>query len=313
MHRFPTHGNSWEKNLYAKHKDLMDTVEQRIRNEGPLSSKDFEDPTKKKRGGFWDWKPAKIALDLLWQTGRLAIADRIGFQRVYDLPERVIPSQYLDCHVDQDKVWRYFLERNLDCLVAGAAKDLSNYISFGNFALDLKGNRTKTLEEKLQVLMQDDLVTQVDVPKSKIPYYVLTRNLPFIHEVQDRRSTLDRVWFLNPFDNVLWNRARVQRLFDFEVKLEAYTPPAKRQFGYYVTPILWQHQIIGRLDPKSDRNSNTLIIQNIELTLPRKQQPEVIPYIKQELEQFKEFHAIEKIQINKTTPRNLKAQLYSER
>jgi uncharacterized protein YcaQ len=313
MHRFPTHGNSWEKNLYAKHKDLMDTVEQRIRNEGPLSSKDFEDSSKKKRGGFWDWKPAKVALDLLWQTGRLAVADRIGFQRVYDLPERVIPSQYLDRHVDQDEVWRHFLERNLDCLVAGTAKDLSNYISFGNFALDLKGNRTKTLEEKVHVLLQDDLVTQVDVPQSKFPYYVLTSNLPFIHKIQDRRRISDRVWFLNPFDNVLWNRPRVQRLFDFEVKLEAYTPPAQRQFGYYVTPILWQHQIIGRLDPKADRNSNTLIIQNLELTLPRKQQPTAIPHIKKELERFKQFHTLEEIQITKTKPRILKAQLSSER
>jgi len=309
MHRFPTHGNTWEKNLYAKHKDLMDDVEDRIRNEGPLSSKDFDDPSKKKRGGFWDWKPAKVALDLLWQTGRLAIADRIGFQRVYDLPERVIPSQYLDRHVDPDEVWRHFLERNLDCLVVSTVTDLSNYISFGNFALDIKGNRKKTLEEKLQSFIQDDLVTQVEIPKTKTPYYVLTRNLPFIHKVQDRRSTSDRVWFLNPFDNVLWNRARVQRLFDVEVKLEAYTPPAQRQFGYYVTPILWQHKIIGRLDPKADHTSNTLIIQNIELTLPRKQQPEVIPHIKQELERFKQFHTLEKIQMDKAIPRKLKTQI----
>ncbi|MFX0077885.1 MAG: winged helix-turn-helix domain-containing protein [Candidatus Hermodarchaeota archaeon] len=309
MHRFPTHGNTWEKNLYAKYKELMDVVEHRIRNEGPLSSKDFDDSSKKKRGGFWDWKPAKVALDLLWHTGRLAVIDRIGFQRVYDLPERVIPSKYLDHQVDQDEVWRHFLQRNLDCLIASTAKDLTDYITFRNFALDITGNRTKTLEEKLQILIQDDLVTQVDVPKIKTPYYILTRNLPFIHKIQDRRSTSDRVWFLNPFDNILWNRARVQRLFDFEVKLEAYTPPAQRQFGYYVTPILWQHQIIGRIDPKADRNSNTLIIHNIELTKPRKQQPVIIPHIKQELERFKEFHTLEKIRINKTTPRNLKTQL----
>lgn len=310
MHRFPTHANNWEKSLYAKYKDLMDDVEHRIRNEGPLSSKDFDDPGKKKRSGFWDWKPAKVALDLLWQAGRLAVTNRIGFQRIYDLPERVIPSQYLDRHVDQDEVWRHFLERNLDCLVVGTAKDLTDYITFGNFALDITRNRTKTIEEKLLMLMQEDLVTQVEIHNAKAPYYVLTRNLPFIHNVQDRRSTSDRVWFLNPFDNVLWNRARVQRLFDSEVKLEAYTPPAQRQFGYYVTPILWQHQIIGRLDPKADRNSSTLIIQNLELTLPRNQQPEVIPHIKQELERFKVFHTLGRIQINKTTPRNLKTQLH---
>jgi uncharacterized protein YcaQ len=159
--------------------------------------------------------------------------------------------------------------------------------------------------------MEEDRVIQVEVANAKTPYYVLTRNLPFIQKVQDRRSTSNRVWFLNPFDNVLWNRARVQRLFDFEVKLEAYTPPTQRLFGYYVTPIIWQHQIIGRLDPKADRNSSTLIIHNIELILPRKQQPKVIPHIKQELERFKQFHTLEKIQINKTRPRNLKTQLSS--
>jgi uncharacterized protein YcaQ len=271
MERFPTFCANWEKSQLHKHKDLMNTIEARIRNEGPLSSKDFEDPSGKKRGGFWDWKPAKRALDLLWQTGRLSITERYNFQRIYDLPEHIIPSKYLDEHVDQDQVWRHFMERNLDCLVACTPRDLYKYIAYQNFALDIRRNRTKTMQKHLEILEQEDVVTKIEVLKTKGQYYALTRQLPFLHQVQDRRSSPSRAWCLTPFDNLLWNRQRVKEIFGINLKLEAYTPPQERKFGYYETPILWQHQLIGRIDPKADRATNTLIIQNMEVRLSRTQ------------------------------------------
>jgi len=311
MNRFPLICGSWYKKLLNEHNRLMDSVEARIRNEGALSSRDFEDPSGKKRSGFWDLKPAKIALDLLWQTGRLAITDRQGFQIIYDLPEHVIPSKYLNQQIEEERVWRHFMERNLDCLVIASAKDLVEYITFSNLALETKGNRTKTIESKLRILEGEDVVMQVEAANLKQPHYMLTKNQSFIHRIHDRRYSSTRVWFLNPFDNIVWNRNRVQRLFGVEVKLEAYTPKAQRRFGYYVTPILWKHRIIGRIDPKADRAKSSLILHNVEVNLPRNELSDAIEPINQELERYKEFHGLETIQINNTKPAKLKSQLHA--
>jgi uncharacterized protein YcaQ len=314
MERFSTHCNSWEKNRLHKYHHLLDGVEARIRDEGPLGSKDFQDPSGKKRGGFWDLKPAKVALDLLWQTGRLAIADRQKFQRVYDLTDRVIPSQYLDQQVDQDQVWRHFLERNLDCLVAATPKQLCEYISLGNFALEYGAepkprNRTKIMEQLLDQLAQEDKVTRIEVVEEKQQYYVLTQHLPFLRKVQDRRHTASRLWFLNPFDNLVWDRQRVRDLFGMEVRLEAYTPPANRQFGYYITPTLWQHRLVGRIDPKADRTNGTLILRKVEINIPRNTLSEIIEPLREEVERYMVFHELHQLQVNHTKPAKLKAQL----
>jgi len=311
MERFPTHCNSWEKNLLKKYQHLLDTVEARIRDEGPLGSRDFEDPSGKKRSGFWDWKPAKVALDLLWQMGRLAVRERQNFQRIYDLPERVIPSQYLDQQVDPDDVWRYFLEHNLDCLIAATPKQLVKYISLDNFALDFRAvktprNRTKIMEQLLASFEKEDIVTRVEVSNTKQKYYTLTRNLPFLNEIQDRRYSSSRVWFLNPFDNLIWDRHRVLNVFGMEIRLEAYTPPAKRQFGYYITPILWQHRLIGRLDPKADRVNGTLILRKLEIDLPRKVVRDVFEPLREELTRYMAFHELDKLHIEQTKPKELK-------
>jgi hypothetical protein len=133
--------------------------------------------------------------------------------------------------------------------------------------------------------------------------------LPFLKKVQDRRHSSSRAWFLTPFDNLLWNRRRVEELFEMKIKLEAYSPPAKRQFGYYVTPILWQSQLIGRIDPKADRKTSTLLIRNLEVNLPRKRIPEVIGPIQEELKRFREFHQLEQTRIDRSKPASLKNQL----
>ncbi len=316
MQRDPTTYNSWYQKLYNEHRDLMDVVEARIRNEGPLSSRDFEDPSGKKRGGFWDWKPAKVALDLLWTRGRIAVVERKNFQRLYDLTERAIPSKYLNQEVDRDQVWRFFLERSLECLVTSTPRQLLEYISLRNYALDYGAeqrpkNRTKIMEQLLAQLEQEDVVMRIDVSQSTQQYYILTRRLPFLHQIQDRRYSSSRAWFLNPFDNLVWDRQRVRELFDMEIKLEAYVPPAKRQFGYYITPILWKHNLIGRIDPKADRANKTLILRNVEVTLPRNQLNDAIEAIGEELQRFKDFHNLDQIRIERAKPAKLKNALTS--
>jgi uncharacterized protein YcaQ len=94
-----------------------------------------------------------------------------------------------------------------------------------------------------------------------------------------------------------------------EIRLEAYTPPAKRQFGYYITPILWGHQLIGRLDPKADRAKGILILRNMEINLPKKLISEAIDSIREELERYMVFNGMDMLQIIRVRPAGLKKQL----
>lgn len=308
MERFATHGFKWLRNTIPKYKDLMEAVHQQIKEEGPLTSRDFKDP-KHRSDGWWDWKPAKNALELLWWMGRIVVVDRIGFERCYDVTERAIPSKYLDRTVDVEEVWRYYLQRAIDCLTIATIDDIRDYFGFHTYSLDKKQSEKKTLAEKVEILLEEDTIVNVEVLDESSPHYALRDNLSLIEKTQNRTATLYCAWFLNPFDNIVWNRKRVRRLFDADVKLEAYLPAAKRQFGYYAMPILWNDRIVGRFDPKVDRKSNTLIFANLELTLSKEEKEHALEAIREELTRFMAFHACERLQIERAKPPQLRGSL----
>jgi len=308
MQRFSTHGYKWLRNSIPKYQDLMQKILQRIQEEGPLTSRDFKD-TKHRSGGWWNWKPAKSALSLLWWMGQIVVIDRKGFERVYDITERAIPSKYLDHHVSIEEVWSYFLQRTIDCLVIATINDIKDYFRFQIYALDKKKSEMNTLAEKVEVLLQEDIIKQVEVEGNPRPHYVLCKNLLMIENAQNHTKSPDRAWFLSPFDNIVWDRRRVHRLFDVDVKLEAYHPPSKRQFGYYAMPILWNNCIVGRLDPKVNHKTNTLTLANLELILPKKDRELALEAIRNELVRFMDFHACKRHVLEKVRPAEMKKKL----
>ncbi len=305
MQRFPTHGYNWLRKAMPRYRDLMETIRQRIQNEGPLTSRDFQDPKHHSRG-WWDWKPAKNALELLWWTGQIVVVDRVGFQRVYDVAERGVPSKYLDRHVESEEVWRFYLKRAVDCLAVATISDIQNYFNFHIFALDRRGSRRKALMKKMQILQQEDTVSEVEAEDQSTPHYVLSDNLAFMEDVQNHEASRNQALFLSPFDNLVWDRRRVRRLFGSEVKLEAYIPAARRTFGYFAMPILWKNRIIGRLDPKADRKSSTLTLANLELTVAKKEYKDAVDATRAELAAFKAFHGCEQLKIQRSKPARLK-------
>jgi uncharacterized protein YcaQ len=306
MQRFPTHGYTWLRNSIPKYQNMMEKICQRIRDEGPLTSRDFKDPDHRSRGGWWDWKPAKSALELLWLMGQIVVVDRVGFRRVYDITERAVPGKYLDETVDGEEVWRYFLQRAVDCLAVASIKDVLGYFSFSVYALDKGRSRKGTIEEKVQVLEKEDIIVEIEVEGSKTPHYIFRDNLVLLEKDRKGEPSEDRAWFLSPFDNVVWNRERVRRLFQADVRLEAYVPKAKRSFGYFAMPIIWNNQIIGRLDPKVDRKSHTLTLVNFELTLPKEEEGDTLDAIREELADFMTFHECEQLVIDRCKPARLK-------
>jgi uncharacterized protein YcaQ len=308
MQRFSTHGYKWLRNSIPKYQDLMKRILQRIQEEGPLTSRDFKD-TKHRSGGWWNWKPAKSALSLLWWMGKIVVISRKGFERVFDITERAIPSIYLDQHVSIEEVWRYFLHCAIDCLVIATINDIKDYFRFQIYALNQIESKMKTLSEKVEVLLREDIIKQVEIKDNPRSHYVLCKNLSKIEHAKDSTNPQGRAWFLSPFDNIIWDRKRVHRLFNVSFRLEAYLPPSKRQFGYYAMPILWNNCIIGRLDPKVNHKTNTLTLVNLELTLPKKDRKLALEAIRNELTRFKDFHDCKHHVIKNVRPARMKNML----
>ncbi|MBT5202735.1 MAG: winged helix-turn-helix domain-containing protein [Gammaproteobacteria bacterium] len=248
------------KNGY-RHKRILEIqgykdILSRIKSEGPLQSKDFEPAQGQSRNGWWDWKPAKIALEQLFLAGDLMISERKGFQKVYDLAERVLPAG-IDTRLPTEAERGQFYIRGMLANL-GVAK-LAD-IAYSRAAVKrLSGfNIQSCIAQSLNEMVETGEVAVVHYQQQS--YYCLSRALR-----QPGKSGRKRVIILSPFDNLVINRRRLRELFDFNYLLECYLPSAKRQFGYFTLPMLFGDTFIGRLDAKADRKSSNLCIHNIWL------------------------------------------------
>jgi len=270
---------SWIHNWIEKNRPVLKMVKRRIEKQGALSTSDFESPKDRKRGPWWDWKPAKMALEILFWQGILMVKERRNFQRVYDLTERVLPKG-LDVTKPSDKEEKqFFIRRALQAMGIANEYDIRNYIS------------TKTnLSPYLKSLEKVGEIQQVEIESINTPYY--------INEGCDP-SKDDNVHFLSPFDNLIIIRNRTKTLFDFDYTLECYVPKHKRKYGYFSLPILWQGNLVGLIDPKADRENKTFLIQNLHLHNNRIDIKQFGPAFARALNKFAEFHKCPKIQFNK--------------
>ena len=225
------------------HADLVEPVLERIRAEGPLASRDFEGQG---RGGMWNWKPAKMVLDALWDNGVLAIAGRRGFQRAYDLVERVIPRRWLDAPTpSEDETLR-----TLALLAVGARGALTEAAIREHWRL--KGGKAR-LHHHLLALVDEGRLREVHVDDGGAPVYVLPDT-----ELDGPGAPPVLVC---PFDNLVWDRPLLERLFDFRHVIEVYKREHERAYGYYVLPLLAGDRFLGRADLKADRAEGVLRIR----------------------------------------------------
>jgi hypothetical protein len=236
--------------------ELVQTVLARTREEGPLSSADFPAPEGFKRTGWWNWKPAKMALEVLYSSGELMVAGRKGFQRVYDLPSRVIPEEVVTNDPSPEEWALHVASTSLRGLGTATRKEILDRVrprsSKGAVALALNhlvesGEATSTC---------------VDDTNSKEPGFSWTEALDASLEDSDDNRT---VHILSPFDNLMSQRERVKRLFGFDYKLESYLPADKRRYGYLSLPILWGPDLVGRLTPKIDRKTAALTVSSVDI------------------------------------------------
>ena len=265
--------------------ELVDKVLDRIRNEGPLSSKDFEGP--KRVGGWWNWKPAKLALELLYGAGILLINHRENFQKYYDLAENIVPD-WVDTEPPEDtERVQFFLIKTLGCLGLTKPQEIKNYYHDHSVKLD---RRTNEIQDYLDELVSEDEVIRLEVDWDKDPYYCL----PEDHELSDD-TLLDGVQLVGYFDNFMWIRERISLLFDFEPKLEIYVPKAERVYGYYHFPVLYGDRIVARIEPKMDRSENRLLIRGYWLEDGFESTEEYEDKLWDNLESFASFNGADEI------------------
>lgn len=225
MRSFHDPKGSWYKGWGEKYGSYIDPVLKRICDEGPMAARDFENPFEKTRGTWWDWKPVKAALEMLFWRGELMISERNGFERVYDLTERVLPAG-MDLRIPAaDELGRFIVRRALTALGVVSEKDIREYIRIGDKEL---------ISAVLRQMLNSAEIVRLSIEGHSGTFYALPKVL---EEVSSFRARPPRVRLLSPFDNLVISRSRLKQRFDFDYTLECYTPKHKRNHGYFVLPI----------------------------------------------------------------------------
>jgi hypothetical protein len=242
---------SWQGGGYLSHCDGLMTT---IAEAGALRSRDLDKP-KSGPQEMWQWHDGKAALEYLWRTGQLCIKGREGFQKVYDLAERGIPSEHFDREVDHDEFVDWACHSALQRLGFGTAADIARYWDLVSIA------ETRDWIER-QGLDRVQTVQVVGQQKDSKEFFARADILDLLDELPESPA---RIRALSPFDPVIRNRTRLEWLFGFEYRIEIYVPEEKRRWGYYVFPLLEGDKLIGRIDMRARRKEGILEVKSLWL------------------------------------------------
>jgi uncharacterized protein YcaQ len=246
----------WFKTRLGRNPDrTIARVLARVEREGALRARDFERAAARRSEGWWDWTPEKTALEVLWQSGRLAIAGRDGFDKIYDLVERVLPEAHAApaSHPEEHVDWA--CSSALERLGAATPSEIAAF--WGAVTPAEAAAWCREAPSRHQAVS-----VQLGAAKGapRRPGLALPDWDSRVHRAP---ALPDELRLLAPFDPVLRDRDRLTRLFDFDYRFEAFTPARKRRYGYYVLPILERDRFVGRLDPRHDRARETLVVDGV--------------------------------------------------
>ena len=238
----PSKNNPIRK-LRNRRRYLEDVLEQ-VRSEGALTSGELPPlPGPKRKPGDWHRSLPRWALEYHFARGDLAVSHRLpNFQRVYDLPERIIRSEHLDASIDRHAAEREMLRRAAVALGVATLHDLADYFRMS----------PRHAAPRVEELVEEGALTRVEVENWAQPAYLSAEaRLP---------RTIEGASLHSPFDPIVWYRPRAERLFDFHYRIEIYVPAAKRKWGYYVLPFRLGDRIVARVDLTADRPGGRLLV-----------------------------------------------------
>lgn len=286
-HRFrrsePVMIERWTKWQGEGFRSATEEVLARIRDNGPVMAREMKE-TPQKSTGWWDWHPSKTALEFLWHTGKLAIAGREGFQKVYDLTERVIPAEHHLAEVSEADFIDWACESALERLGFATSGEIAAFYDL-----------ITPEEAKAWVAANRDRLEDVEIGtvdgKSR-----LSHALPgFVAKIDDCPEPPARVRVLSPFDPLIRDRNRCERLFGFRYRIEIFVPEPKREYGYYVFPLMEGDRLIGRIDMKAERKGGTLDVKRLWLEPGIKPSAGRLEKLDAELNRLAKFTGVERV------------------
>lgn len=236
----------------AERPGYLDAVQREITERGPLTVGDLSDPARREKVAtkyaessllWYRWSDGKTVLEGLFEAGRLAVAGRRNFERLYDLPERVIPDRILNAPApSEEEAQRLLVRHAAAALGVATVRDLADY-----FRIPMAATRARIRE-----LIADGLLVPAVVADWKEDAYL---------ETDAKATPIEAATLLSPFDSLLWERSRVKRVFGFQHSFELYVPRGKRRYGYYVLPFLLGEFLVARVDLKADRSQGALLVR----------------------------------------------------
>jgi uncharacterized protein YcaQ len=274
----------------------VERVREQIRQHGPVRSSDFE-RTDGEKGGWWEWKPEKRSLEVLFTAGELMIARRHNFQRIYDLAERVHPSRDDSQMPPLPEVRRQFVLRAVRALGVAKAAWIPDY------------HRTRRPHPDPSEMAANGELLRARVEGWSEPVYIH----PDLEEAaqQAARGELQATLttLLSPFDPIVWDRRRALDLFDFDYRLECYTPAEKRRYGYFTLPILRRGLLVGRVDAKAHRRTGVFELKAVMLEPGARTSDRFARDIAAALVRCARWHGCGHVSVAQTEPDSFAAQL----
>ncbi|MBK8905169.1 MAG: YcaQ family DNA glycosylase [Anaerolineaceae bacterium] len=274
-------------------RELVAETLDRIRAEGGLRVGDFEHKGPR-RGEWYDWRPSKNALEALFAWGDLMVANRVNFHRVYDVRERVLPEWVDTTPVDADAGRRFCLEQAAKALGVFEARHLTFYAY-------MKATPARPL---IKALLAEGVLVEIqgETVNGRKPWLVHRDNLPLLQRAADGDIRPERTTFLAPFDSLFWAGDRDQKLWGFKQLLECYKPAAQRVYGYFCLPILHKDRLVGRFDPRLDRQTAVLHLKALYLEPGVEPDDELVAGTATAMRDFLAWHGAKSLKIEQSDP-----------
>ena len=300
--------SSWWGKWQTENQDIIKEVYNYVKKNGPTCSANFKREEGKKGEGWWDWKKEKRALEVLFDHGKLLIAYRKNFQKYYDIKERVLPAGIKTEPLVKDELADYLLQTVFSSLGLASYEELRNYIGMAVCRYLWKNNRNSIGNFLLDKVREDKLV-EIKIGNLERKYFILKEREKELSKLDYNFIQNAPMKFLTPFDNAIRDRDLLLRLWNFDYKIECYTPVAQRIYGYFTLPILDGHSFIGRTDLKAHRKDGFLEMKSIYFEDWYKHSKESYDRLANGLKKFADFHKCSVIRAEEPIPRNIRKSL----